>query len=85
MSKFRKKPVEIEAIQFIGTSENFKEIQKLNPDIIWYTVHNFLNIPTPEGMMTARLNDWIIQGVKGETYPCKPDVFEQTYEKLGPE
>lgn len=41
---------------------------------------NFLDIETLEGTMTARLGDWIIQGVQGEFYPCKPDIFEQTYE-----
>jgi hypothetical protein len=80
MTKFRKKPVEIEAIQWIGTNENFKEIQKLNANIVWHTCHDILNIPTPEGNMTAQLNDWIIKGIQGETYPCKPDVFIKTYE-----
>ena len=39
-----------------------------------------LLIPTLEGLMVARENDWVIRGVKGEFYPCKPDIFEQTYE-----
>ena len=41
-----------------------------------------LNIPTLEGVMQALPGDWIIQGVKGEFYPCKPDIFEQTYEPV---
>ena len=41
-----------------------------------------LLIPTLEGLMVARENDWVIKGVKGEFYPCKPDMFEQTYEKV---
>lgn len=41
-----------------------------------------LRIPTSEGVMLARQNDWIIKGVKGELYPCKPDIFEATYEKV---
>jgi hypothetical protein len=87
MSKYKKRPVIVEAIQFTGTFKNFKEIQELNKDVlfIWHTAHDFLTIPTPEGDMTAELNDWIIRGVQGECYPCKPDIFEQTYEKLGPE
>ena len=40
-----------------------------------------LDIPTLEGLMHASENDWIIRGVKGELYPCKPDIFEATYEK----
>ncbi len=43
-----------------------------------------LKIPTLEGEMTANPGDWVIRGVKGEVYPCKPDVFQQTYEKEGP-
>jgi len=41
-----------------------------------------LLIPTLEGLMLARQNDWIIRGVKGELYPCKPDIFEATYEAV---
>jgi hypothetical protein len=42
-----------------------------------------LLIPTLEGVMTARENDYIIKGIKGELYPCKPDIFELTYEPIG--
>lgn len=41
-----------------------------------------MTIPTLEGLMIARQNDWIIRGVNGELYPCKPDIFEKTYEKV---
>ena len=41
-----------------------------------------LLIPTLEGLMVARQNDWIIRGIKGELYPCKPDIFEATYEPV---
>lgn len=41
-----------------------------------------LNIPTLEGVMVASENDWIIKGVNGEFYPCKPDIFEKAYEKI---
>jgi hypothetical protein len=41
-----------------------------------------LQIPTLEGVMTARIGDYIIKGVKGEVYPCKPDIFEATYERV---
>lgn len=85
MKKFRKKPVEIEAIQFID--KNILEI------VNWITeTHSIgfendsnenitgLIIPTLEGDMKASIGDYIIKGVKGEFYPCKPDIFEQTYE-----
>lgn len=41
-----------------------------------------LMIPTLEGVMTAQPDDWIIKGVKGEIYPCKPDIFKQTYDEV---
>ncbi len=82
MPKFRKKPVVIEAVQFTG--DNDLEIAAFtgednadpNPDDPkWY-------IYTLEGVMTADVGDWIIKGVQGEFYPCKPDIFEQTYEEV---
>ena len=45
-----------------------------------YQTQEEMDIPTLEGVMHADVGDWIITGVKGEQYPCKPDVFEQTYE-----
>jgi hypothetical protein len=80
MSKFRKKPVVIEAVQWDGDQSTFDTIEqwagKQVPDTDGYT----LLIPTLEGTMTASLNDWIIRGVAGEIYPCKPDIFTATYE-----
>ena len=83
--KFRKKPVEIEAMKFETNNDNglcMKEIE------CWIlknggTVENNntdLKIKTLEGIMRADVGDWIIKGIKGEFYPCKPDVFEMTYE-----
>lgn len=76
--KFRKKPVVIEAIQFIGTNmaeiEMFVDCGRYGED----DTHFF--IKTLEGEMRADLNDWIIKGVNGEFYPCKPEIFEKTYE-----
>lgn len=87
MSKFRKKPVEIEAVKFIRNN--------------WYEVVSFTNgrahtlkierringvatciILTLEGHHIATEGDWIIKGIKGEFYPCKPDIFEATYEPV---
>lgn len=91
MPKFRKKPITIEAIQWNG--RNFNEISYFTDD--WHgnkvahedaeesaltTGHMF--IQTLEGTMRADRYDWIIKGVNGEFYPCKPDIFEKTYESV---
>lgn len=47
-----------------------------------YQTQEEMDIPTLEGIMHADIGDWIITGIKGEQYPCKPDVFEQTYEPV---
>lgn len=80
--KFRKKPIIIEAIQFNG--ENMDEIKSLFPDIKCFSsaIGHFFHIETEEGTMCAMKGDWIIKGVKGEFYPCKPDIFVETYEQL---
>jgi hypothetical protein len=94
--KVRKRPVEVEAVQY-GNAEYadppavFSEVPEwlsaaiedetitfrfLGEDY-WYAV-----IHTLEGEMLASPDDWIIRGVKGELYPCKPDIFEQTYQRV---
>lgn len=80
--KFRKKPVEIEAVQFTGHNDHevwrFVGEYGYDPDDdrpTWV-------IRTLEGLMTAEVGDWIIKGVKGEFYPCKPDIFEATYDRV---
>ena len=85
---FRKKPVTIAAIQWTG--DNFKEVKAFFGedakkcsnivDLSGKTEKGNLTIETLEGNHTALPNDFIIRGVKGEYYPCKPDIFEQTYE-----
>jgi len=83
MPKFRKKPVVIEAIQWTG--DNFEKIEKLARgfrSLYVNTKNTIIYIITLEGEMEASLNDWIIKGVAGEIYPCKPDIFEQTYEYI---
>ena len=81
--KFIKKPIVIEAIQFTGQSSitamqnvwmNFQHLSEYRHE------SRTLVIKTPEGPLNASLNDWVIKGVKGEFYPCKPDIFEATYE-----
>lgn len=79
IKKFRKKPVIIEALQFTGDNVDFvKEFTNYNASVC----NGELNIHTLEGNMVARVGDWIIKGVKGEFYPCKPDIFENTYEEV---
>lgn len=97
MTKFRKKPVVIEAQHWDGSAAS------AGPIINWIlesrqtaTYHEhlmdgdfiahpapFLRITTLEGVITASAGDWIIKGVQGEFYPCKPDIFAATYEEVG--
>lgn len=80
MAKFRKKPVVVEAVQFtLHTMDQVEEFVggDLGEDKGGNTV-----IATLEGAMKCSLNDWIIKGVKGEFYPCKPDIFAATYEPV---
>lgn len=74
INKYRKKPVIIEAIQWNG--KNLTEI------FMGGTVENKgTTLVTLEGDMEASINDYIIKGVNGEFYPCKPDIFGKTYER----
>jgi len=77
MAKYKKKPVVIEAIRFIGS--NYEEIREF---IGQNTLCSDLSIviSTLEGDMVAQKGDYIIKGVQGEFYPCKPDIFNATYE-----
>ena len=84
MAKYRKKPVVVEAIQWKGdwTKEFVDSIKMTNGSSFRYESKGALYIDTLEGTMKADINDWIIKGVNGEYYPCKPDIFEKTYEKV---
>ena len=90
--KYRKKPVVIEAMRVGPTAESWEAAMKFvggasgafnghlpddDPNKAWFC------IDTLEGQMFAKNGDWIIKGVKGEFYPCKPDIFEATYEPEG--
>lgn len=83
--KFRKKPVVIEARKFETNNEagdvNMNELVEWINENSNKGSHDGTNIyiMTLEGKMTATVGDWIIQGVAGEFYPCKPDIFEKTY------
>jgi hypothetical protein len=87
MPKFKKKPVVIDAFRLPPSGDDH-----LDAFFEWCAEVGFadytserdesLAIHTLEGVMTAQPGDWIIKGVKGEFYPCKPDIFEATYEKV---
>jgi hypothetical protein len=83
VQKWRKKPVVIEALQWTG--ENKLEVLAFCGT--WADIYNdaesdetICEINTMEGIMTASVNDYIIKGVNGEFYPCKPSIFAKTYE-----
>lgn len=77
-SKWRKKPVEIEAMQFKDEADGSVIAEWCGGSN--EKAPNEIQIPTLEGVMTASLGDYIIRGVKGEFYPCKPEIFYATYE-----
>lgn len=82
MPVFQKKRVFVEAIQYTDP-ESVKEIIKMKGDGLGINnSEDGLYITTLEGVMKADKGDWIIRGVKGEIYPCKPDIFELTYEQV---
>lgn len=74
MAKFRKKPVVIEAVQFEG--------QDLPAGVMREPGAANGYIDTLEGRMAVTPGDWVITGIKGELYPCKPDIFDATYEAV---
>lgn len=80
--KFRKKPIIIEAIRWVGTNiEDCAHFMCAKVSEIYKPGDKYsLFIYTKEGTMQARLGDWIIKGVNEEVYPCKADIFEKTYE-----
>jgi len=78
--KYRKKPVVIEAVEWNSTDARRDEISALAGFDVLHEPGGNLLIPTLEGVMSASPGDMIIKGVKGEVYPCKPDIFAQTYD-----
>ena len=88
MAKYRKKPVVIEAKQWVGSLQEAHELigwvnEGLDPLANAIAVlgdWGVISIRTLEGNMAAQHGDWIIKGVRGEFYPCKDDIFEATYE-----
>ena len=83
MGKYRKKPVVIEAVQWDGESGTANEFigEVYGGDWEYANAANLaIFIFTLEGKMLCQVGDWIIKGIKGECYVCKPDIFEATYE-----
>lgn len=79
IKEYRKKPVIIEAIQWTG--KNLSGIDNFMGGIV-ENKGTTLVIPTLEGDMEASIGDYIIKGINGEFYPCKPDIFAKTYEEV---
>lgn len=73
---------DVEVINGNVDESKFKKFQKIPIVIEAYQTEEEIEIKTLEGVMMANKGDWIIKGIKGELYPCKPDVFEMTYEKV---
>jgi len=85
IKQYKKRPVVIEAIQFNGL--NWREcLQFMSDEILIFTqdmsTRNHIEIETLEGVMKASVDDYIIKGINGEFYPCKPDIFNKTYEAV---
>ena len=86
--KFRKKPIIIDAILWDETKETFEILTNMGMKYGSFNSHEIenyvknLRIQTIEGCINANRGDWIIKRVAGEFYPCKPDIFEKTYEPV---
>lgn len=83
MAKYRKRPVVIEAFRWTGGPDQEEDpewiLEAMKAEKVFVDYPN-LQIFTLEGVMLANVGDWIIRGVQGEIYPCKPQIFEMTYE-----
>lgn len=76
---YTKKPVTIEAIQFLGEVNSNDCYSFIEGKEVEYPASNEIGVITPEGHMRVRIGDYIIKGIKGEFYPCRADIFEETY------
>ncbi|AEB25388.1 MULTISPECIES: hypothetical protein [Bacillus amyloliquefaciens group] len=89
MTKYRRKAAEIEALKWGGvTQDSIDNLRKFIGDEAYkercfvYPASNRLKIITPSSEVIAQVGDYIIRGIEDELYPCKPDIFEKTYEKV---
>ena len=81
VKRYKKKPIVIEAIQLLDEDYN-RCIKFIGKENISQVSIGFIEIKTLEGNMKARIFDYIIKGINGEFYPCKPDVFKNTYDEV---
>ena len=90
MAKFRKKPIVVEAQQYTGHNgcklTSWSNGKVIESPVCEPTEDNptgyYIQVFTLEGVMTGIVGDYIIKGINGEFYPCKPDIFEKTYESI---
>jgi len=90
MSLYRKKPVVIDAFRWTGAADQIEDpdwiVGALRSGVATFHYPSFgvveIHIKTLEGIMVASQGDYIIRGIKGEIYPCKPDIFDATYEPV---
>lgn len=86
MAKYQKKPVVVEAFKWTGDREQSEDpvwiVRAIEKGDVYFE-DGHLMIKTLEGVHRANVGDYIVKGVRGELYPCKPDIFEETYEKVG--
>lgn len=83
--RVRKRPVQVEAWLYEPRYNSGEEVRELLGTYEgWSYIDGELRIATLEGTMKVSPGDWIIRGVNGELYPCKPDIFEKTYEQVEP-
>ena len=81
--RFKKKPIIVEAIRWDGTMESTNRVAAFGGEkVAWWSNCSKMRCETLEGPLTVSVGDWIIKGFKGEFYPCKPDIFEATYEPV---
>lgn len=79
MRYYRKKPVTVAVVCYNG--KNLKEIEEMSENVRLILSNGILSLDTLEGPMRVNVGDYIIRGVHGEIYPCKPDIFHETYEE----
>lgn len=91
MGKYRKKPVVIEAFKWLGSVEQKEEptwiVEAIKSGNVWIEqnlgeLSPRMYIKTLEGIHEANVGDYIIQGIKGELYPCRADIFRETYDEV---
>ena len=82
MKKYVKKPVVIEAKELEYSTKSQEEIIEWSNGLIKKGLDGGLRIPTLEGVIVVNTGDFIIKGIEGEFYPCKPDIFHKTYSEV---